>query len=221
MANPIEQQLQLMQQMMMQQAEQVTQLTTQLTTIQQQLTNSLQQQGQLEARLALAQNELQQQTQLSQQTKTELEQRLQQANAAFVEQQNKVTALENSRDSNDKPLIHPSNIPKPKAFSGQIQDWEEFKHVFLPWLGTVHREYPSLIKTAGDSADPLESDDYTDEVKQLSHGPYTISVGYCSAATMSTVGQGGQESNGFEVWRRLVKQFESAPRTKAWIWRKA
>ena len=91
----------------------------------------------------------------------------------------------------------------------------------MPWLGTVHREYPQLIRTAGDSADPLETDDYIDEVIQLSHGLYTVLVGYCPSTTMSTVGQGIQDSNGFELWRRLVKQFESAPRTKALVWRKA
>ena len=37
---------------------------------------------------------------------------------------------------------------------------------------------------------------------------------------MNVIGQGLNDANGFELWRRLVKLSEPAYRTKAWVWRR-
>ena len=90
----------------------------------------------------------------------------------------------------------------------------------MAWLSTVHASFPDLLDRFGSGKTPVEETELSDDEIQLSQALYTFLVQYCPESTMNVIGQGTTGTNGFEVWRRLVKMSEPSYRTKAWVWRR-
>ena len=90
----------------------------------------------------------------------------------------------------------------------------------MAWLSTVHASFPDLLGRFGSGKTPVEETELSDDEIQLSQALYTFLVQYCPESTMNVIGQGTTGTNGFEVWRRLVKMSEPSYRTKAWVWRR-
>ena len=130
------------------------------------------------------------------------------------------TTATGATERREKDLIHPSHVPKPHTFNGKKEEWEKFKHVFVAWSSTVHERYPELLEKFGNSKDPVDSAALNSDESRLAKAMYTFLIQYCPEPTMNVIGQGLQDANGFEVWRRLVLLSEPAHRTKAWVWRR-
>ena len=147
------------------------------------------------------------------------ESRLASAEAELIQQRRQTTAAAASK-SDELKLIHPSNVPKPPIYSGEKEECERFKHVFVAWSSTVHPKFPDLsLEKYGkqkDVIDELHLDAKEDRLSKAN----TFLTQYCPEPTMGVIGQGLHDSNGFEVWRRLVKLSEPWYRTKVWVWRR-
>ena len=171
---------------------------------------------------------------LSAQT-AELVQGLARANAAYESQRERLTSAEqelvdtkaklqeqasSSSGSRETQLIHPSDLPKPPQYNDKKEEWEKFKHIFMAWTSTVHKDFPRLLDKAGREDKPLDMEVYRPEEERLSKAMYTFLIQYCPKPTMNVFGQGFTDENGFEIWRRLMKLSEPACRTKAWVWRR-
>ena len=129
-------------------------------------------------------------------------------------------AAQTAQGSQERSLIHPSNVPKPPTYNGKKEEWEKFKHIFTAWSSTVHGKYPELLEKYGAAKDPIDEAAFTEEEDRLAKAMYTFLMQYCPEPTMNVIGQGLHDANGFEIWRRLVRLSEPSYRTKAWVWRK-
>ena len=129
-------------------------------------------------------------------------------------------AAQTAQGSQERSLIHPSNVPKPPTYNGKKEEWEKFKHIFTAWSSTVHGKYPELLEKYGAAKDPLDEAAFTEEDERLAKAMYTFLMQYCPEPTLNVIGQGLHDANGFEIWRRLVRLSEPSYRTKACVWRK-
>ena len=91
------------------------------------------------------------------------------------------------------------------------EEWEKFRQVFIAWSSTVHAEHPSPLEKYGATKDPMDLWMMLclPMRRKLSKAASSSSI---APGRPCVVGQGLPNSNGFEMWRRLVQLMEPARR---------
>ena len=81
-------------------------------------------------------------------------------------------------------------------------------YIFMAWSSRVHGDYPGLLDKFGKYDGLVDSEMLTPEEDRLAKAMYTFLMQYCPEPTMNVIGQGLNDANGFEIWRRWVKLSE-------------
>ena len=107
------------------------------------------------------------------------------------------------------PLVDTKLLGKPKPYSGQRSDWQQWKYVFKAYLGALDTQLAQSVDLAEQQQDPIPYEPLSEAKKQHSR---TLTFILCQVLTVASLQlvMSVPGYRGLEARRRLVKQEEPA-----------